>query len=156
LMADIATRYQRNQMLGQMLGQQLIWTQVESFSRLVHASLDPVEVAYQIANDGRRLVNCDRLSVGICYGKKPVIEAISGADVVEKRSNLVRLMQRLSAKVLEWGKNLFSLALKKKHCLLRCLLPLMNTLLKAVVNFSWFTPSPMTEIKIENLRFEPF
>ena len=106
LMADIATRYQRNQMLGQMLGQQQIWTQVESFSRLVHASLDPVEVAYQIANDGRRLVNCDRLSVGICYGKKPVIEAISGADVVEKRSNLVRLMQRLSAKVLEWGEKL--------------------------------------------------
>ncbi len=106
LMADLATRYQRNQMLGQMLGQQQIWTQVESFSRLVHASLNPVEVAYQIANDGRRLINCDRLSVGICYSTKPVMEAISGADVVEKRSNLVRLMQKLSAKVLEWGEKL--------------------------------------------------
>jgi len=106
LMADLATRYQRNQMLGQMLGQQQIWTQVENFSRQVQASLDPVEVAFQVANDGRRLVNCDRLSVGIRYAGKPIIEAISGADVIERRSNLVRLMQKLAVRVVEWGEKL--------------------------------------------------
>lgn len=106
LMADLATRYQRNQMLGQMMGQQQIMTQVESFSRQVQSSLDPVEVAFQVANDGRRLINCDRLSVGIRYASKPIIEAISGADVIERRSNLVRLLQRLAGRVLEWGEKL--------------------------------------------------
>ncbi|MSR30932.1 MAG: efflux RND transporter periplasmic adaptor subunit [Gemmataceae bacterium] len=106
LMADLATRYQRNQMLGQMLGQQQIWTQVEGFSRLAHSSLNPVEVAYQVANDGRRLINCDRVSVAVRYAQKAVIEAISGADIIERRSNLVRLMQRLVNRVMDWGEKL--------------------------------------------------
>ena len=39
-------------------------------------------------------------------GRKAHIEAISGADVVEKRSNLVRLMASLMNKVMIWGEKL--------------------------------------------------
>lgn len=106
LMADLGARYQRNQMLGQMAGQQQLWTQLEAFSRQVHGSLNPIEVAYLVANEGRRLVECDRVSVGIRRGRKVTIDAISGADVVEKRSNLVLLMRKLTDKVLEWGEKL--------------------------------------------------
>src|SRR5205085_9880682 len=76
LMAELCTRYQRNQMLGQMTGQQQVWTQLETFSRNIHGSLNPVEVAYLIANEGRRLVECDRVSVALRYAYKPRIEAI--------------------------------------------------------------------------------
>ena len=90
-MAGLASRYLRNHQLRQMMGQQQIWTQLETFARQIHASLNPTEVAYLVANEGRRLVECDRISVALRYGKRCAIEAISGADVVEKRSNLVQL-----------------------------------------------------------------
>ena len=69
LMADLVTRYQRNQMLGQMTGQQQLFTQLESFARQVHASLNPTEVAYVVANEGRRLIDCDRV---LDWGEKLV------------------------------------------------------------------------------------
>jgi hypothetical protein len=105
-MAEMATRYARNQMLRQMVGQQQLWVQLEGFARDCHASLNPVEVAYRVANDGRRLIDCDRVSVGIRYGRKVTVEAISGADVVEKRSNLVVLMRKLFDAVIKWGEKL--------------------------------------------------
>ncbi len=107
LMADLAGRYQRHQMLGQMVGQQQLWTQLEAFARQVHASLNPTEVAYVVANEGRRLIECDRVSVAVRRGgQKATIEAVSGADVVEKRSNLVQLMRKLCDRVIEWGEKL--------------------------------------------------
>jgi hypothetical protein len=107
LMADLAGRYQRHQMLGQMVGQQQLWTQLEAFSRQVHGSLNPTEVAYLVANEGRRLIECDRVSVAVRRGgQKARIEAVSGADVVEKRSNLVQLMRKLCERVIEWGERL--------------------------------------------------
>jgi hypothetical protein len=89
-----------------MVGQQTLWTQLESFARQIHGSLNPMEVGYHVANEGRRLIDCDRVNVGQRLGKKTHVEAISGADVVEKRSNLVRLMATLFDKVLVWGEKL--------------------------------------------------
>jgi len=106
LMAELGTRYQRNQMLGQMAGQQQVWTQLEDFSRKVHGSLNPIEVSYIVANEGRRLIECDRVTVAVRYGRRVSIDTVSGADVVEKRSNLVQLMRRLCDKVLNWGEKL--------------------------------------------------
>ena len=106
LMAELAGRYQRAQMLRQMTGQEQLWTQLETFARQVHGSLNPVETAFEVANHGRRLIECDRLSVAVRYARRTSIEAVSGADVVEKRSNAVRLMRKLSDRVLQWGEKL--------------------------------------------------
>jgi len=106
-MAELSSRYQRNQIMGQLSGQQQVWTQLEAFARQVHSSLHPTEVAYQVANEGRRLIECDRVTVAIRqYGSKARIEAVSGADIVERRSNLVRLMQALCEQVIKWGEKL--------------------------------------------------
>jgi len=105
-MARLASLYTRNHQRRQMSGQQQLWTQLETFSRQIHASLNPKVVSYQVANEGRRLIDCDRVSIAVRYGKNVVIEAISGADVVEKRSNLVRLMRKLCVEVLRWGEKL--------------------------------------------------
>jgi hypothetical protein len=112
LMAELGTRYQRNQMLGQMAGQQQVWTQLEDFSRKVHGSLNPIEVSYIVANEGRRLIECDRVSVAVRYGGRVSIDTVSGADVVEKRSNLVQLMRTLCDKVLTWGEKLVFIGTK--------------------------------------------
>jgi hypothetical protein len=105
-MARLASGFTRNHQLRQMVGQQQVWTQLESFARQIHNSLQPTEVSYLVANEGRRLAECDRISVGIRMGKKTKVEAISGADIVEKRSNLVQLMRTLLDTVLVWGEKL--------------------------------------------------
>jgi hypothetical protein len=105
-MAQLASGYTRGHKLRQIVGQQQLWTQLENFARQVHGSLHPTEVSYLVANEGRRLIECDRVSVGLRFGKKTKIEAISGADVVEKRSNLVQLMRTLLERVLAWGEKL--------------------------------------------------
>ena len=105
-MANLAAGYTRNHQLRQMVGQQQIWVQLEAFARQIHGSLNPVEVAYLVVNEGRRLIEADRVSVAMRFAQKPVVHAISGADVVEKRSNLVQLMRRLMEEVLSWGERL--------------------------------------------------
>ena len=40
-----------------------LWVQLEGFARAIHSSLNPTEVAFQVANEGRRLIQCDRVSV---------------------------------------------------------------------------------------------
>lgn len=107
LMADLAGRYQRNQMVNTLTGQQQLWTQLEAFARLIHGSLNPTEVAIHVANEGRRLIDCDRVCVAIRRGgEKSKIEAVSGTDIVEHRSNLIRYMRRLSEEVILWGERL--------------------------------------------------
>ena len=96
----------RNHQLRTMTGQQQVWTQLETFARQIHNSLNPTEVSYIVANEGRRLLECDRLSVGQREGHAIKIQAISGADVVEKRSNLVQLMRALLWEVQKWGEKL--------------------------------------------------
>jgi len=88
-------------------GTERTFVQIESFARLVHSTLNPTEVAYHIANEGRKLIECDRLCVGVRYSRKKVtVEAVSGADVVEKASTHVRRMRHLMEAVLEWGEPL--------------------------------------------------
>jgi len=106
MMADLCARYMRNQMMAHLSGQQQVWTQLETFSRQVHGSLNVTEVAYILANEGRRLVQCDRVSVVAELRGNLEVKAISGADVVEKRSNLVQTMRRLVRAVLDWGERL--------------------------------------------------
>jgi hypothetical protein len=105
-MCQLASRYLRNRLMRQMAGQQALWTQLEAFARTIHGSLSPVEVSYLVANEGRRLVDCDRISIGLRYARKARVEAVSGADVVERRSNLVQLMQKLFDRVIAWGDKL--------------------------------------------------
>jgi hypothetical protein len=106
LMADLAVRYQRNQIVGQLTGQQQLWVQLEGFARQIHGSLNPTEVAYLVANDGRRLIDCDRVSIAVRTGRRAKVVAVSGADVVETRSALVQKMRTLCDKVLRWGEKL--------------------------------------------------
>ncbi len=111
-MAAQAAGYTRNHQLRQMVSQEQVWLQLEAFTQKIHASLNPTEVAYLVANEGRRLVECDRISVAVREGKKAKVTAISGADVVEKRSNLVQLMRALFEKVIEWGDKLVYMGTK--------------------------------------------
>lgn len=105
-LSEYAASYLRNIQLRQMAGREQLWTQLEDFARRIHGSLNPREVAYLIVNDARRLIQCDRVSVATRLGSSTQVEAISGADVIEKRSNLVQTMRALFDQVLIWGERL--------------------------------------------------
>jgi hypothetical protein len=102
-MCELAADFLKSHQLRHFSDRQVLWTQLEDFTRMIHASLDPRETAYTIANEGRRLIECDRLSVAIRRGKRCKIEAISGQDVFDKRSNVVRLLGRLATAVTATG-----------------------------------------------------
>jgi len=96
----LASEFLNSRQLRHFSDRQSLWTQLEEFTRLVHASLNPRETAYTIANEGRRLIECDRVSVAIRKGDRCHIEAVSGQDMVDKRSNTVRLLGRLATVVV--------------------------------------------------------
>lgn len=105
-MAGYASQYHQFSNVRQSAGLDRVFTQIEAFARLIHGTLNPTECAYHVANEGRRLVECDRLCVAVRHGKTAVVEAVSGADVVEKASTHVRRMRKLFNEVLKWNDKL--------------------------------------------------
>ncbi|MBX7072102.1 MAG: efflux RND transporter periplasmic adaptor subunit [Pirellulales bacterium] len=102
-MCDLAGDFLKTRQLRQFTDRQALWGQLETFARMVHSSLDSGETAFTIANEARRLIECDRVSVAIRRGRKCVVQAISGQDTFDKRSNTVTLLNRLSTAVVRTG-----------------------------------------------------
>ncbi len=106
-MAELAGEWLKTQKLRQFSDRHSLWAQADHFSRLVHDSLDLRETAYAVANEGRRLIGCDRVSVAMLKGRKCVVEAVSGQDTMEDRSNIVTLLGRVASKVVATGEPLW-------------------------------------------------
>jgi len=102
-MADLVSDFLRSRQLRQFSDRQALWNQLENFTRAAHSSLDPGETAYTLVNEARRLIGCDRVSIAIKKGRKCYIEAISGQDIIDQRSNTVTLLNRLSTAVVAAG-----------------------------------------------------
>ncbi|MFO0944453.1 MAG: HlyD family efflux transporter periplasmic adaptor subunit [Planctomycetota bacterium] len=105
-MAGEVAKYLKNQRYRRILHQSEKWDQVEAYIRAVHGGLNPKQVSYLIANEAKKLIGCERVSVALKRGRKTIIEAISGQDIVEKRSNLVERMSKLAGAVIKHGDNL--------------------------------------------------
>lgn len=82
---------------------QSLWNQLEQFNRLVYDSLDSREVAYILANEARRLIGCDRVSIALRSGPRFKIKAVSGQETVESRSNQVQRLGALATRVAAAG-----------------------------------------------------
>jgi hypothetical protein len=107
-LCDLASQYLKNRQVRQVLSQQKLWNQLEGFTHAAHQSLDLKETCFAVANEGKRLVGCDRLSVALklSAAARVMVEAVSGQEIVEQRSNLVREMTRLCKAVLQSGEEL--------------------------------------------------
>ena len=73
---------------------------LDEFTSLVHSSLEIQEAARQIANEARRVLDCDRVTVFRKTGRKFRALAISGQPVVNHRSNEVKALTELATTVL--------------------------------------------------------
>lgn len=108
-MCEVAEDFLKTRQLRLYTDRQAIWTQLEQFTRVAHGSLEPRAAAYAIANEGRRLVECDRVSVAIRKGGRCHIEAVSGQETFDKRSNTVTLLGKLASVVVKAGEPLWYL-----------------------------------------------
>ncbi len=106
-MCDLAAEWLRSQKLRKLGDRQLLWQQADSFARASHESLDLKETCFIVANEGRRLIGCDRVSVAIKKGGKCIVQAISGQDTIENRSNIVTALNNLATRVVAAGEPLW-------------------------------------------------
>ncbi|MCL2306221.1 MAG: HlyD family efflux transporter periplasmic adaptor subunit [Planctomycetaceae bacterium] len=99
-MGGVVADYYKNRQLRNFGERQHLWTLLEEFTRTIHKTLDLRETAYTIVNEGRRLIECDRVSIAINYGGKSIITSVSGQDMVDKRSTTVKLLGKLATAVV--------------------------------------------------------
>lgn len=106
-MCELAAEWLRSQKLRTLGDRQTLWQQSDSFARAAHESLDLKETSHIVANEGRRLIGCDRVSVAIKTGRKCRVQAISGQDTIENRSNIVSALNKLATRVVAAGEPLW-------------------------------------------------
>ncbi len=100
-MGGFVADYYKNRQLRNFSERQTLWTLLEEFTRTIHKTLDLRETAYTVVNEGRRLIECDRVSIAINRGGKSVIESVSGQDMVDKRSTTIKLLGKLATSVVK-------------------------------------------------------
>lgn len=146
-MCDIASDFLRNQRIRSFAEQQSMWQQLEQFMRIVHQGLDTEQTVYAIANEGRRLIDCDRASVAIGTGRQCRIKAVSGLDSIERRAEQVKTLGDLAATVIKAGQPLWYTGedgdlppqienkmhayVDKSHTKMLAIIPLMETIIES-------------------------
>jgi len=101
--AGIARQFLERRQVALLDSQQSALTQVDRFSRAVHETLEPVAAAFVLANEARRIIGCDRVSVLLKRGRKLRLEAVSGQESIERRATAVQTLEQLVRVVAKAG-----------------------------------------------------
>lgn len=78
-------------------------TGMEDFAQKVNESLDLRQTAYDIANEGRARLDCDRLSLLLRRGNRWRLAAVSGAEHVHRHSPAAERLELLGKRVAATG-----------------------------------------------------
>ena len=106
-MCELAGEWLKGHRLTELGNRESMLTRVDNFARAVHESLDVRMTSYTIANEAQRLIGSDRISVAVRRGAKCKVEAVSGQDTFDARSNVVHLLGKLATKVVASGEPLW-------------------------------------------------
>ena len=106
-LCELATDFHSHLRQRQMRDRSTLWGQFQQFAERAHGSLGLKETAYVLANEGRRLIGCDRLSVSVRRGSRMRLRSVSGLDTFDRRSNLVRRLEKLIRAVTATGEPLW-------------------------------------------------
>jgi multidrug efflux pump subunit AcrA (membrane-fusion protein) len=102
-MAELACDYLKSRRLRALTQQQELWKQLEQFLQAIHGTLDVQQTAFAIVNEGRRIAQCDRVSLALCRGGNCSIAAVSGLDTIDRRASEVASLARLAKAVVRAG-----------------------------------------------------
>jgi len=106
-MGETGSRYLANHRIRSFAAQQQMWHQLEQFIRSIHQGLDSKKTVYTLANESRRLIDCDRVSVALGTGRNCRVQAVSGLDSIERRAGQVKQLNLLAAAVIKTGQPLW-------------------------------------------------
>ncbi len=106
-MCELAAEWFKNRKLRDLGDRHSLWAQADQFARAAHESLDVRETCYTIVNEGRRLMGCDRVTIATLKGGRCRVEAVSGQDTLDNRSNVVTLLGTLATRVVKSGEPLW-------------------------------------------------
>lgn len=93
---ELAADYHAFHELRQRRQAELHRTELLELGPLLHNELSLSATAYAVANEGRRVVDCDRLSVLVARGKSCKLLAASGVSRVERRSGAARQLAEVA------------------------------------------------------------
>ena len=79
------------------------WTEFETAVLDMNRYPEVKHVAGVAANDGKRLLDVERVSVAVKKGKKTTVVASSGVDEVQKRADQTRSLGKLAAEAIRLG-----------------------------------------------------
>lgn len=96
MLCEIAADYFAQFELHQLRQLRLEWKKWDQFSQQLWASLDLDSVCAVIANEGRLLVDCDRVSVLVRQGRSYRLNCVSGVDRTEPRSSATQSLESLA------------------------------------------------------------
>ena len=94
--AQLFQRWHEHRDLNQLSASADKWSHKVDFINEVHQSIDTKETAYAIANEARRLLKADRVSVGKWNGRRCKVIAISSQDRFDNRANVVRKLSKVA------------------------------------------------------------
>ncbi len=167
-MVELASGFLKSDKIKNHGDREQLWRQLEQFITAVHGSLDPQATAYTIANEGRRMIDCDRVSVLLKRGRRMRMEAVSGLERVDARANQVRVLENLVDVAITAGEPLWfrgdmsdvppqieaalDAALEETHASALAIVPLLPTASGEDENDSTSSQPPLGAILIEQLQ----
>ena len=104
--ALVAGDFHLHQQLRTLQSERGRYDQSLGLMRRFQQSTDLRQAAYEVANEGRRFVAADRLSIVAKRGSSWKLLAASGVDRIEARGDATKGLQELAAATAQWGEPL--------------------------------------------------
>jgi len=101
--SELAEDFERRCELRTLRSSAEAWHEYEQFSQQVHRSLDAEQAAFSLANEARRVVGCDRVSVLEVRGRTVRAVAVSGVDSLDRRSPAIRALEEVGRRSAPYG-----------------------------------------------------
>lgn len=98
---DLAAEYHVRRELTRLASESGRREALTRFAEQVGGEPDLMRTAMAMANEGRRLLHCDRLSVLLATPRRARLLAVSGVDRVERRSRAAQALERLATMALQ-------------------------------------------------------
>ena len=101
--AEVASDFHALEELRRLREGESLHRQAVELLRRVQEPRDLAGAAFELANEGRRVLGCDRLSVVVRRGGRWRLLSTSGAARVQRRNDFTRRTERLADAVARWG-----------------------------------------------------
>lgn len=95
-LGELCAEFERNRELRLLRDREAVWQQFEEFTQRVHTALSTRQLAFTVVNEGRRVIQCDRLTLATKVGERFRLQAVSGLDTLDQRANVVQRLEELT------------------------------------------------------------